>query len=42
VLPAEQLQARRSGDRLELELTQTDGTVQQIVLCIRSEEEASA
>jgi hypothetical protein len=42
VLPALQLQARRSGDRLELELTQTDGTVQQIVLCIRSEEEASA
>jgi hypothetical protein len=42
VLPAQQLQAQRSGDRLELELTQTDGTVQQIVLCIRSEEEASA
>jgi hypothetical protein len=42
VLPAQQLQARRSGDRLELELTQTDGIVERIVLCIRSEEEAPA
>jgi hypothetical protein len=42
VLPAQQLQAARSGNRLEISLTQADGTVQRIVFCIRSEEEAPA
>jgi hypothetical protein len=34
------LQVTRSGDLLNVELTQTDGTTRQIVLCVRSEEEA--